>query len=243
MRVPETGSETASQELAAPRFDLISCIDGATLKAAALPETLITLKNGGTAGWRFTPRAVGPAGPVHLGSLDWRDAEQLDFTVLSQITAQLAGANTQAALCLIPASFHTVSSQKGRTEMAARIGELAVQEKCRVVLELRDFRGVPKERLTEVIAQIRPACFSVIAEIQADRAELALIGSCGVSGVSIRTSGDWTSDPKAVASVSAVADLARGIAPVRIARAMDRSRLPVLAKAGFTHAAVPIRGA
>lgn len=240
MRLPE--KEVASQELAAPRFDLITCVDGSTLKTAALPETLITLRNGGTAGWRFTPRAMSDSGPVHLGSLDWRDAEQLDFTVLSQITAQLAGANSQAALCLIPASFHTVSSQKGRTELASRIGELAVQEKCRVVLELRDFKGVPRERLAEVIAQIRPACFSVIAEIPADRAKLALVGSCGIAGVSIRTSGDWTSDPKTLATVSAIAEAARRMTPVRIARAMDRNRLPVLAKAGFTHGAVPIRG-
>ena len=243
MPLPDDLAGGSPAELSAPRFDLITCVDGAVLKAAALPEILVTLKNGGAAGWRFSPRALGPAGPVNLTSLDWRDAEQLDLTVLSQITAQLAGANTQAALCLIPASFHTLSSQKGRAEIASRIGELAIQEKCRVVLELRDLKGVPLERMTAVVNQIRPACFSIVAEVAVDKAELGLIASSGVSGVVLRTVGDWTQDAKASAAVTAFCDTARRITPIRIGRAADRSRLPVLERAGFTHASVPIRSA
>lgn len=243
MPLSDDRAGSSSAELSAPRFDLITCVDGTVLKAAALPEVLITLKNGGTAGWRFSPRALGPTGPVSLAALDWRDAEQLDLTVLSQITAQLAGAETQAALCLIPVSFHTLSSQKGRTEIASRVGELIIQEKCRVVLELRDLKGVPLERLTAVVNQIRPICFSIVAEVGVDKAELGVIAGSGVTGFVLRTMGDWTLDAKASAAVSAFCETARRIIPIRLGRVPDRSRLPLLEKAGFTHASVPIRSA
>jgi len=227
-----------SAEPAPPAYESLTAVDGAVLRVAAACEELRSLRSGEAAGWRFHPAAAGEHGPVALSALDWRDAEKLDFLVLDGAAEALASRGP--GMAVLPVSFSTLSSSRGRRELTERLSGVAQAAGRRLAIEVRDLKGVPPQRLAEVLGLVRPACSGVIAETGPDRAEIAAIGHCGLSGVAIRTASDWSADPAHLSRFQALTELARGCAPVCLARAVEDD-LVVLAAAGFTHGAVARR--
>lgn len=216
-------------------------VDGAAIRATCALDQLIVLKTGEQAGWRLRPAVAdvsGPApAPVRISALDWRDAEQVDVAVLDQ-AAEVLGRHGGAPLLVTPASFSTVSSQRGRRLVTERIQSLAVRFGRRVAVELRDLRGVPSSRLTEVIGLIRGSCHGVLGEVEPDRADIAAVAGCGLNGLVVRPRRDWTGEARQAEQFAGLGDLARRIAPFVMTRAFEPSNLPLLARAGFTHATI-----
>lgn len=219
-----------------PRFQTLAGVNGVVLRVCVLRQRVLSLKaTEAIVGWRFSALVLDAAGPVRVASLDWRDAEQVDHAVIEHAAGQLAG-GAPPPLCFLPASFSTLSSTSGRRALSERLQAITESTERRVVLEAHGLAGVPAPRLAEVVAHIRPACAGVIAEVSSDRAELAAIGHCGFAGFLVRTQTAWSADPGQLARFQALTELARGSAPICMARATEDD-LPVLAAAGFTHAA------
>lgn len=224
-----------------PAWTVFAGVDGAAIRATCALDQVIALKTFERAGWRLRPAVAdvsGPApAPLRISALDWRDAERVDVAVLDRAGEVLAG-HGPAPLLVTPASFSTVSSQRGRRLVTERVEALATQFGRRVAVELRDLRGVPSSRLAEVIGLIRSSCHGVLGEVEPDRADIAAVAGCGLNGLSVRPRRDWTAEPRLVEQFTGLGDLARRIAPFAMTRAFEPANLALLAKAGFSHATI-----
>jgi len=215
-------------------------VDGAALRVTCALDQLVVLKTGATAGCRLRPAVSdmsGPApAPVKLAGMDWRDAERVDLAVTELAPAVLEG-QPPTQMLVIPASFSSLSSHRGRRLLVERVAGLGGDLR-RIAVEIRDLRGVPSSRLAEVIALIRPACHVVLGEVEADRADIAAVTSCGLQGLSVRPRRDWTVDQRLIDQFTALGELARRITPIAITRAFTPETFVLLAAAGFTHATI-----
>ena len=225
-------------------YKVFPAVDGTVLRVSCSYDGLVSLRaNQILAGHRLIPCLADVSGPnrlsVRLASLDWGDAERVDRTVLKLGADLLESLPARPPLCLVPASFSSVSSQKARRDFLEEVAEVGGRLRCRVAIELRDLRGVPAGRLAEVVALLKPACFGVVADVAADKLEIAALVGGGFNGVSIRTLADWSRDPQLVAHFRSLAEIARRIAPICISRVPNRERFPILIESHFTHALVP----
>ena len=236
------GQAAAQPSAPAFSYSVFAAVDGAVLRVTCAYDDLVALKNGGPAGYRLRPCVSDVSGPnrlsVRTASLDWRDAERVDSAVLQQAIGLLASLPPRAGVCLAPVSFATLSSQRGRRSLFELVEALASGTR-RIVFEIRDLKGVPASRLTEVVGLVRPLVYGLVGEVEADRTQIAGLAGCGLNGLSIRTLADWARDPRLVDHFQSAAALARRIAPFCLARAPAAERLPVIRDAGYTHGYLP----
>lgn len=221
-----------------PQVRRLNGVHGDEFRLAVQRERVISLAPPGTViGWRFETALFDAQGPARTALLDWRDAERVDFAVLAAALEGRAGVDAQP-LFFLPVAFSTLSSRQGRRDLSERLYAATTALGRRPALEVHGLAGVPPARLTEVTTLIRPACAGVIAEVTADRAELAGIGHCGLAGYLIRTQSAWSADPDQMTRFQGLTELARSSASICLARGRDADQ-PVLAVAGFSHAALP----
>ena len=238
--VPESFRTAPSRPAAgAAPAKVFAAQDGAAIRVTCALDHLIQLRTGAAAGCRLRPAVADVSGPlptpVKLAAMDWRDAERVDLAVLDQAMAVLA-AQAAATRFLVPASFPTLSAQRGRRLVMDHIEALADRLARPVALEIRDLRGVPAGRLAEVVALVKPVCKGVLGEVEPDRVDIAAVAACGLNGLTIRPRRDWTADPRQTEQFTAMGDLARRVAPNAITRAFSVDGLGLLARAHFSHA-------
>lgn len=219
---------------------VFAALDGAALRVICAHDHLILLKNNSLAGIRLRPAVSDISGatpqPVRLATLDWRDAERVDEAVLER--ARDVTRTYSAPLFVVPAAFSTLSSLRGRRLVIEGLAELADSGRRRIALEIRDLHGVPPSRLSEVIAQVKPWCHGIVAEVGIDRTDIAAIAGCGFNAVSIRPRSDWTRNADHERRFRALGELARNISPIVITRAFTPDAFDALRRAGFTHATI-----
>jgi hypothetical protein len=221
---------------------VFAAVDGSAIRVLCARDHLVQLKTGAIAGGRLRPAVVDVSGqaprPVKLADLDWRDAEKVDLSLLGQAAETLGP--TSAPWFVAPASFSTLSSQRGRRLVLEQFEALGRRLKGSVAIEIRDLRGVPAGRLGEVVAQVRAGCNGVLGEVEPDRADIAAVAGCGLNGLSIRPRRDWTVDARQSEQFRALGELGRRIAPIVITRAFSPDNFEALNRAGFTHATIGV---
>ncbi len=227
----------SSSEAGSPIARRVAGVHGDAFRLGIQQDRVISLSSSGTViGWRFETALFDAHGPVRPDSLDWRDAEQIDFAVVDAALEERASLESQPLL-LLPAAFSTLSSRQGRRNLGDRLHAAARLLERRPALEIYGLAGVPPARVSEVASLIRPACAGVIAQVSADRAELAVLGHCGLAGFFIRPQSPWSNEPALLVRLQGLTELARGIAPICIGRGREADRA-LLSAAGFSHAAL-----
>lgn len=226
---------------ASPPWKVFAGFDGGAIRVTCALDQLILLKSGAMAGCRLRPAVADVSGAapiaVRLSAMDWRDAERVDITMMEQAPDVLS---TQPAtpMFVLPASFSTLSSQRGRRLFMDHVENLGRRFERRVAIEIRDLRGVPASRLAEVVSLIKPVCHAVLGEVEPDRIDIAATASCGLNGLSVRPRRDWTRDARQIEQFASLGELARRIAPIALTRAFTAEGLEHLGKAGFSHATI-----
>lgn len=230
----------SSSEAGSPIARRVAGVHGDAFRLGIQRDRVISLSSSGSViGWRFETALFDAQGPVRPDSLDWRDAEQIDFAVVDAALEERPSLESQPLL-LLPAAFSTLSSRQGRRNLGDRFHAAARLLERRPALEIYGIAGVPPARVSEVASLIRPACAGVIAQVAADRAELAGLGHCGLAGFFIRPQSPqspWSDEPALLVRLQGLTELARGIAPICIARGREADRA-LLSAAGFSHAAL-----
>ncbi|WP_340645363.1 hypothetical protein [Phenylobacterium sp.] len=166
------------------------------------------------------------------------DRASLDYAAL------FAGAgDTPQPPLILPLSFRTLSTRKGRQGLIGTEGLPPQRVKTGVMVELIDVdRGTPEARLLEVTGLVGQLCKGVLVRLQPGRDAVGPAKGARLQGLTISAVDLGNSDTQIAAHMLTIASQARGRAPVLMIHGLaSEGYLDVAEVAGFTHAS--LRGA
>jgi hypothetical protein len=193
VRVASAAPNLMSQD----RWSPFTAHDGRRLRASSQLDPVFQLKTYGRIGYRMTRKALlapsdTPLTPAELGQLTSADIERIDFATLARglnrLQQQSAGAREPSLI--LPVSFATVSSHRGRSVLAEffRAAKESVQRG--LICEICDIEGAPPSGLLAATAMMRPHCMFIVGRLNvAPVRGLAYLQDVGLHGVSIEAHG------------------------------------------------------
>lgn len=140
--------------------------DGRQLRVSAKLEPVYELKNFSRIGFRMIRRVIvirtgEELTPKEIATLSAADLLRVDMATIMRGIDRLKseGAGEQLSL-IVPLSFSSLSSQRGRTELINPLKEAGGLVKLGVICEICDIDGVPPGALLAATSLVRP--FSVL---------------------------------------------------------------------------------
>ncbi|MCF8503527.1 MAG: hypothetical protein K9G59_01320 [Caulobacter sp.] len=221
---------------------------GIPLRIDFAVEDLRSLKHGITAALRIAPTVTEiPTGRViparlfaKLSDADLLKIDQatLDFATLFLPRVDRPG---QPAL-IVPVSFRTMATSKGRTILINCAGAAAGRVKASVMLELVDIdRGAPLARLIEVVGLLKSVCRGVFARVQPGRDATAPLQGVRLMGVTLDATDLPGGDSRLAAQILEFGRQARGLAPALVVQGLNSDGFFAVAEtAGLTHASLRV---
>jgi len=245
--------ERAKPGAAAPRFSLISqdrwtpfvAHDGRRLRASCQLEPVFQLKTYGRIGYRMRRRvlqlpAETPLSVAEQRTLTGADIERIDFATLARGLNRLeqAGGGERQPSLILPVSYSTLSSQRGRATLAEffRAAQQSVQRG--LICEVCDIEGVPPSMLLAATSLMRPFCLFIVGRLTATPAgPLTALKDAGLQGLSIECPPGLESDEAFGAFAKAVMTAAKPVGKSLLLYGVSGPRQAAMASLhGATHA-------
>jgi len=166
--------------------------DGRHLRASCQLEPVFQLKTYGRIGYRMRRRvlqlpAETPLSIADQHKLSGGDIEKIDFATLARGLNRLQqeASDLQPSL-ILPVSFATLSSQRGRSMLAEFFRAAQANVQRGLIAEICDIEGVPPSALLAASSLIRPFCLFVVGRLQATpQGALTAFKDAGLHGLSI----------------------------------------------------------
>ena len=148
--------------------------DGRKLRVSAVLEPVYELKAFTRIGFRMIRRViVAPTGEElsarQVSLLSSADILRADLATITRGIDRLrseGGADRQLSL-IVPLSFSSLSSQRGRAELVEPLTEAGGLVKLGVICEILDIEGVPAGALLSAAALVRPFSLLVVGHLEA----------------------------------------------------------------------------
>ncbi|MGH6971937.1 MAG: hypothetical protein ACREEQ_10030, partial [Caulobacteraceae bacterium] len=187
---PTAASALISQD----RWSPFVANDGRKLHVSCQLEPVFQLKTYGRIGYRLKRTVLQLPGETPLSLPEQRkltgaDIERIDFATLARGLNRLQqeGAGERQPSLILPVSFVTLSSQRGRAMLADffRAAQGAVQQG--LICEVCDIIGVPPSALLAATSLMRPFCLFIVGRLDAPPpAPLTVLKDTGLQGVTIQ---------------------------------------------------------
>lgn len=145
--------------------------DGRELRVTSDLEDVLALKSFSRIGSRIKGSVMGPGAEVlsagAISTLSRADILRIDLATLARGMEALRAATPGAhpPSLIVPVSFTTLSSQRGRAEFAKLLMEARGLVERGVICEIGALEGVPEGVMLSVVSLIRPFCLFVVAHI------------------------------------------------------------------------------
>jgi hypothetical protein len=212
---------------------------GATLRLDFAVESVVSLRHETTAALRVvrTVRQDDLATPIAAADLRRmadNDLMKIDLETFIFATQYLTGSDPRTIL-IVPASFTSLATRRGRRALAETLGELL---KTQVMTEFLDVdRGTPVSRLTEVGTLIASVCRGVLVRLTPGRDPAAPVRGYRPHGLSVDAADFGEHDSQIAAQLLGFAELARGAAPTLMVFGLPNHDFFAVAEVGgVTHA-------
>lgn len=176
--VREEAERKAEEAKAAPptmdKWSPFVASDGRQVRVSCTLEPVFELKNFGRIGFRMARKVLVVGAeeeltPQQVANLSRGDILRIDMATiargLDRLRSESAG-ERQPSL-LLPVSYVSLSSQKGRAEIAAMFKEAKSLVQRGVICEVCDIEGVPQVALLEAVSLIRPYSIFVVGRLSA----------------------------------------------------------------------------
>jgi len=146
--------------------------DGRLLRVSASLEPIYEVKSFARIGFRMIRRIIVVSSgealtPREVAALPSADLIRADLATISRGIDRLkaeGGAERQLSL-IVPVSFSSLASQRGRAELVAPVRDVANMVKLGVICEILDIEGVPQNALHEVTSLVRPLSLLVVGRL------------------------------------------------------------------------------
>ncbi|HWW11973.1 MAG TPA: hypothetical protein VN018_05610, partial [Brevundimonas sp.] len=147
--------------------------DGRTLRVSCILEPVFELKTFTQIGFRIARRVLTMPGGVELNAQGLRnlttaDVERVDLATIARGVSRLRSeqGNAKQPTLLLPVSYTTLASQRGRAPLIARFKEATAGVEKGLVCEICDIEGVPGSALAAVAVLIKPFCLIVVGKLR-----------------------------------------------------------------------------
>ena len=236
--------EPALRAISQDRWSPFTAGDGRRLRASCQLEPVFQLKTYRRIGYRMIRNVLEMPGEIPLSRTEHRklpstDIERIDFATLSRglNRLQLDEAGERQPSLMLPVSFVTLSSQRGRTMLVDffRAAQASVQQG--LICEVCDLDGVPPSALLAATSLIRPFCRFVVANLdEVPTQPLTVLKDTGLQGVSIARPPAVQSDAAFAAFAKAVMNASRPVAKTVMFYGLAGARHAAIAESvGATH--------
>jgi hypothetical protein len=166
--------------------------DGRQLRISATLEPVYELKGFTRIGFRMIRRVIVVATGEELtnqqaAALSAGDLLRADLATITRGIDRLKaeGGGEQQLSLIVPISFSSLSSQRGRTELIAPLKEAGGLVKLGVICEILDIEGVPAGALLAATSLVRPFSLLVVGRIAAPTpASIGRLGGAGLQALS-----------------------------------------------------------
>ncbi|THD58933.1 hypothetical protein [Phenylobacterium sp.] len=245
---PPAAIVNAEAEAAAPvnRWTPFVSTDGRRLRVSATLEPVYELKGFTRIGFRMIRRVVVIATgedltPKQVAALSPGDLLRADMATITRGIDRLkAEAGGEQLLSLIvPVSFVSLSSQRGRAEVSVPLREAGGLVKLGVITEILDIDGVPQGVLLAATSMVRPLALLVVGRVAAPSPNvIAPLAGGGLQALSFECPqglGDAEFIGWATAAIGAAKKIAKSVLVFRVGSAQ---RAGALASLGATHASL-----
>jgi hypothetical protein len=139
--------------------------NGRRLRVSCALEPVIELKGFAKIGNRITRRVLSVGteeslGAADLQALSGRDIEKIDIATIARGLDRLRSEEGEGRLLsvIMPVSFTSLSSQQGRSAVAAMLQSAKSYVRTGVICEVCDIKDVPQTALLAATSLIGPAC-------------------------------------------------------------------------------------
>ncbi len=188
-----TTARVAPNLMSQDRWSPFTAHDGRRLRASSQLEPVFQLKTYGRIGYRMTRRALlatsdTPLSPAELGQLTSADIERIDFATLARGLNRLQqqSAGVREPSLILPVSFATFSSHRGRSMLAEFFHAAQASVQRGLICEVCDIEGAPPSGLLAATAMMRPHCLFIVGRLNATPVGgLADLKDVGLQGISI----------------------------------------------------------
>ena len=177
---PELEAEPAAQpapeeepaEHPLDRWTPFVAADGRKLRVSATLEPVFELKGFTRIGFRMVRRVIvmdtgEELSPQQVAMLSTSDMLRVDLATavrgIDRLVAETSG--EQQLSLIVPLSFTSLSSQKGRTEFAKQLREAGNLVRLGVICEIGDIDGVPPSALLAATSLVRPFALLVAGRL------------------------------------------------------------------------------
>jgi hypothetical protein len=220
--------------------------DGRELGVACHLEPVIELKSFRQIGFRITRQVLVVGSEEALTAEMVRNLSRADILRIDLATAArgmerlrtVENGEPQPSL-ILPVSFISLSSQRGRTAIGRLLMEARGLVKRGVICEISDIEGVPQGVMLHVISLIRPYCLFIVARIDFGppaAAALTQLKHSGVQALSVECP-HRLSDAAFLRWMSATVEAARRVVRSTLLYRLASPRQAALAaELGATHA-------
>lgn len=193
--------ERMEREASAPspramdRWTPFVAADGRELSVTCDLEPVFELRSFGRIGYRMARRVqVAGSGEVltaaMVRTLPPGDILRIDLATVAHGINRLmvAQSDERQPGLIVPVSFTSLSSQRGRAEIARLLVEVRALVERGVICQIGDIEGVPECSLIQVVALIRPYCLLVVGHLDTGApaaATLRGLKRSGLQGLSV----------------------------------------------------------
>lgn len=218
--------------------------DGRLLRVSASLEPIYELKSFTRIGFRMNRRiilvATGEAlTQREVAALPSADLIRADLATINRGIDRLrseSGGERQLSL-IVPVSFSSLASQRGRAELVEPVQEVAQMVKLGVICEILDIEGVPQNALTEVTSLVRPLSLLVVGRLaNPTPGAFGRLNGAGFQALSFECPPSAVGDGEFIGWANVTVSAARKAAKsVLVYRAGTTKRAGALAAFGATH--------
>jgi hypothetical protein len=220
--------------------------DGRRLRVSATLEPVYELKGFSRIGFRMIRRIVLIAtgedlSPQQVAALSPGDLLRADMATITRGIGRLAGEThgEQQLSLIVPVSFVSLSSQRGRAELTAPLRQAGGLVKLGVICEILDIDGVPQGVLLAATSVVKPLSLLVVGRVAVqDPKAIAGLAGAGLKALSFECPqglGDAEFMAWATATVGAAKKIARSVLVFRVG---SPERAAAVASVGATHASL-----
>lgn len=217
--------------------------DGRQLRVSSALEPVLEMKAFSRIGFRMVRRVMivhyngeEEMPPSQVAMLSTSDLLRVDMaTIVRGIDRLRAGGEQQLSL-IVPVSFTSLSSQKGRAALVTQLKEAGSLVRLGVICEICDIEGVPPSMLLAAISLLRPFTLLVVGRLSNTLpGAIGRLEGSGVQALSFECP-NGLSDAEFIGWATQAVGAAKRVAKsVAVYRVSNPTRAGALASLGATH--------
>lgn len=239
---------SAGEHRTMDRWSPFVASDGRQVRVSCKLEPVFELKTYGRIGFRLARRVLVVAteeelSPAAVSALSRADILRIDLATIARGMDRLLadGPGERQPSLIIPVSYTSLSSIKGRNEIGAAFKEASALVQRGVICEICDIEGVPQGALLAAASMIRPFALFVVGRLSAAppaQAHVSQLKSAGLQAISFECPHGQSENEFlawAKVSIEAAKRIARSVLVYRTDSARSAGLTALM---GATHASV-----